>query len=644
MSSPPRRVPIALPDGAARREREAFARLCKTLAGPTREDLESINRTDWFERANLGELYDRPILAAAAHTLIDLVDQGWSISFVRRRPVLTPPPAEPDPVQEKTRVRRQEHLRRDQQLSTPSVRRFVVRMEQPRDHDGELVSVFNLMRDGRELTEALQTAPQTAIKPYIQVVDGQRCEFTGLLLSDIWRYFRHTWSNAYFTVPGRSMAILVRDAATPHHAIIGLAAVSSPVVRIAGRDKWIGWDTDAFMAWAEAEPSVKIARWIRERLVTQIDDVYRADFLEDGVIQPSDLSNPNAAAVSRLRVDGERHRQKHHRASNASGSRRMEHAPWIDRARTALFRGKRAAALADALEGRAILEPLLSPSPTREALISALENPAARQQIRRLVHRARGERVGTVIADLTVCGALQPYSALAAGKLVGALAVSPKVVAAYRDRYTRPSEIASAMAGRPVTRESRLSFISTTSLYGSGSSQYNRLRWPADLMGGRADAEVRFRELGRSRSFGTSQFTDETLEALVRLSRVQGDLVRVNGIFGEGVSPRMRKIRIGLAALGWPTNDLLMHGRERILYGVQLVENLRDYSLGIDPDPNYLIEVEGAMDEQPLAGWWLERWALRRAEQDAVIATMRSNTLVLPVQHGARVVLPDAVD
>ena len=136
-----------------------------------------------------------------------------------------------------------------------------------------------------------------------------------------------------------------------------------------------------------------------------------------------------------------------------------------------------------------------------------------------------------------------------------------------------------------IEREARLSFIGTTSLYGSGSSQYNRLFWPRSVMGGSTDDKMGFYELGRSRSFGTSHFSDETVTALVRLAQMHGSSVRVNSIFGEGVSPRLRKVRLGLAALGWPPNELLKHGRERILYGVPLVENLLEFSLGIDARP-----------------------------------------------------------
>jgi hypothetical protein len=116
--------------------------------------------------------------------------------------------------------------------------------------------------------------------------------------------------------------------------------------------------------------------------------------------------------------------------------------------------------------------------------------------------------------------------------------------------------------------------------------------------------------------------------------------VRVNSLFGEGVSPRLRKVRIGLSSLGWPTNELLKHGRERIVYGVPLVRNLRDYALGINARPDYLLDPKLADADARVAEWWFERWGRRRAEQDQVIASMRSHRTVRPIRHGARVPLP----
>ena len=633
-------VPLELPN-ATPKERRGFKRLCELLASASRDPNVLLEHGPWIAAAGLGDLYNQPHLAAAAHTLIDLVDQGWTIQVKPGDPVLVPPETGANRTDEKARVRRQEHLRRDEQLRKPSVRRFVEGMERAHQHDGRLVSIFNLMRDGRELADALAEPDRTdIIKPYVQVVDGTSvCDLTGFKLHDIWRYFRHTWSNAYSTVPGRSMPILIRDAATDFHAVIGLAAISSPVVQIAERDQWIQWDTQQFVDAIRNQPTAAVARFIARRIAQQKKEIYVEDLLREEILQPSDINQATPEVIARLRADAERHRAKHH-SGRLSEVRRIDRDAWVMRAETHLFRSKRSAALAEALEIASGLGSYLEPTPTIAGLRRALDDPKARTQLGRVTRRARGERVGTVIADLTVCGAVAPYNTLAAGKLVGALAVSPTVLAAYRAKYNRPSEIASAMAGRPITRESRLAFIGTTSLYGTGSSQYNRLFWPADVMGGEKDVRMGFHELGRSRSFGTSHFSDETVQALVRLSKHSGSAVRVNSLFGEGVSPRLRKVRLGLAALGWPANELLKHGRERILYGVPLVSNLRDYSLGIDNKPLYLPNPKPDDAGTSVAEWWFERWGKRRAAQERVIESMRENRLVRPIHHGARVPLP----
>lgn len=632
-------LPLSLPAGSSRAERAKYLRLCRLLA---ESPAPGSTHAQWLERAGLGDTYAQPALAAAAHTAIDLVDQGWAVQVDRLGPLFSPPAAHGDRDAEKSRIRAQEHLRRDEQLQRPSVRRFVQGMEKPHEFRDSLVSIFDLMRDGRDLVDALDRDPtgRSAIRPYVQVVDDSICSLTGFRLHDIWRYFRHTWSNAYATVPGRSMPILVRDAATPHHSVIGLAAISSPVVQIAERDSWMGWETDEFLHSIQNEPTDELAIWVSRRIASQIDAIYVEDLLRGGVLQPTDIVKPTQELVARLKADAERYRQRHHRSTTIREVRNIQRDAWVARAETDLFRSKRSAALAEALDIHMALGSYLRPHPSAEGLVAALADRRAYAQLRRLIRRARGERVGTVIADLTVCGAVAPYNGLTAGKLVGALAVSQTVLAAYKEKYNRPSEIASAMAGRPIVREARLSLISTTSLYGTGSSQYNRLFWSADVVGGDEGTRMGFHELGRSRSFGTSHFTDETVEALLRLSSLRDSSVRVNSLFGEGVSPRLRKVRLGFAALGWPSNELLKHGRQRILYGVPLVRNLRDYSLGIDDDPEYLLSPFLPDGDQRIAEWWLDRWALRRAERPEIRDAMVRHRLTRPVTHGARVQLP----
>jgi hypothetical protein len=593
----------------------------------------------------VGDLYQQPVLAAAAHTLIDLMDQGWNVTVDKYGPLFGPPDSRVDLSEEKVRIRRQELVRRDAQLRIPSVRRFVSDMERLHVHNGRALSIFDLMRDGAELVSDLRASQANAdfgppIAPYVQIVDDGRCNLTGFRLQDIWRYFRHTWSNAYATVPGRTMPLLVRDAACELHPVIGLAALASPVVQIAERDNWIGWDSDSFIADLAVRPTIKAARWFARRISTQIKGLYVDDLLVDGVIAPEELLVPTDNAVARLRADAERHRKRHHRYGRIRQVRNIRTDAWIERAETDLFRSKRSSTLAEAFEIAIVLRPFFTPTATIAGLRRALNEADAVKQMRRVVRRARGERVGTVIADLSVCGAVAPYNALAAGKLVAALAISPAVLEAYRRKYSRPSEIASAMAGRATTRDARLAFVGTTSLYGTGSSQYNRLFWPAQVVGGRETDRLGFHPIGRSRSYGTSHFSDVTVEALVRLTALGESDIRVNSLFGEGVSPRLRKVRVGLAALGWPADELLKHGRFRLVYGAPLVRNLRDFSLGLDSAPDYAMDTELLAGDEAISAWWYQRWGKRRAERDDVMRSITSHSLARPVTHGARVTLP----
>ena len=215
---------LPIPLDASRATRSAFLAAASTLAQSASNHM----------RPSVGDT----ALDAALSVLVDLVAQGWRLRVDGESLSVRAPDAESDPVAEKERVRDQELLKRDEQLATPSVRRFIERMERPREYGGKFVSIFSLMRDGAELADALTSKGATAdaIDPYVQVLSrGDRCDHTGLRLLDMWRYFRHTWTNQLASTPGRTMLILVRDSAAPFHPVIGIAAIGSAVIQIAER-------------------------------------------------------------------------------------------------------------------------------------------------------------------------------------------------------------------------------------------------------------------------------------------------------------------------------------------------------------------------------------------------------------------------
>ncbi|MBI3304251.1 MAG: DUF4338 domain-containing protein [Deltaproteobacteria bacterium] len=258
----------------------------------------------------------------------------------------------------------------------------------------------------------------------------------------------------------------------------------------------------------------------------------------------------------------------------------------------------------------------------------------------------KAERVGINMMDITVCGAVAPYSILLGGKLVCLLLCSPEVVKKYAARYNEQmSLIASSMRGTAVTRKAKLVLLGTTSLYGSSLSQYSRVRVPAELLGGKKGERVEYEVVGMSAGFGSFHFSKETLRLMEMLLGRTHEARKVNSIFGEGVNPLMRKIREALSLLGLPDDVLLKHGSKRVIYGVPLASNFRDILLGLADVPHYIVpQTKVRLRTELLADYWRQRWLLRRLEKPGLLEEVAKHTVVYPIRHGAQVRLPPEQD
>jgi hypothetical protein len=237
--------------------------------------------------------------------------------------------------------------------------------------------------------------------------------------------------------------------------------------------------------------------------------------------------------------------------------------------------------------------------------------------------------------EIVVCGAIAPYSYLLGGKLVAMLLASPEVVADYERRYgNQASTIASQVAGRDIKRAAHLVFLGTSSLYVdagdtaryeagkkkgfatksrfSSASQYNRIRIPASVAGGGEKDEVRYECLGMTEGFGVVHFATDTREALEELDIIRFESKRVNSLFGEGTSPRLRKIRQGIGLLGL-SDEFLIHGQKRLVYGINLAKNTERYLAGADSEPQFFIPLtEPKRATEKIGQYWVERWLSMR--------------------------------
>ena len=599
-------------------------------------------------KQRLGVAYQSVCLASSI--LCDLVNQGWGVRVIEQQVCVQKPRRGKDRADEKTRVRRSLLLARDEQLSEPPVRAFVRGMESRQLGPKGWHSIFSLMRDGSELADKLALARDApdemrlpelgrAIQPYLQfVTENDRCGWTGLRLADIWRYFRYTWLTPSRSVPGRSMMILVRDAAVEPHPVIGIAALSSSIVQQSTRDHEIGWDKGSVLHEIANAPTEALACWLLCSLEKIIGGIYTGD-----LVTPEELEQALPETVDRLNamaVEEKKHHQTHVRTSNYK--QRQDADDWAALVQSHLYRGKRAATLANLLFIRRTFYAAGLTEGSAEQLRQASTKADFRVAVSRLVRQIKASHVGINMMDVSVAGAVAPYQAILGGKLVSLLLASPEVRQAYAQRYQgAASIIASGMRGEPVTRRPDLVLLCTTGLFAGGSSQYNRVRLPAIRAGGTV-GEIRYQQLNFETEFATFHISQATMKEMQKYSEQWHDGSNVHGIFGEGVNPKMRKITEGLARMGFPPEQILRAGSPRAVYMIPLAYNYKDVLLGRTDTPRYILP-----DHDPIAAtfqiseFWRGRWLQGRIHQEGILEATGKHRITYPRLHGAAVQLPE---
>lgn len=578
----------------------------------------------------------------------DLYEQGWQVSSLGGRITFEPPGLERAQSQTvgdiKERVRHALQAARLRQLGEPSVRAFLERTEKRRNRGaGRKSSILDLIDDGAELSRRLRqinTLPSAErenalaglIEPVVEVCEaGARCPDTGLPLNDIWRYFRHTWVHEYRAIPGRQMLVLIRNAARPNRPVMGIAMLSSPVMRLSARDEWIGWLREAARnrldegSWAAKD----FGDALRSRLKASI-----AALRWDDLATASEIRSPNEAVTLRLEQraagaafardaelrahfeshrDGEEVRPHRGALKTATGD-----TDWRLASEDLLFVRKRAETLAQLLFAKQLFRTVgLARSPGK-AIETLFQTRDGRRALDIVLTEQRKAGLSSQVADVSICGAVHPYNQLLGGKLVALLLASNEIREAYARRYGgQISIIASQMAGRAIAKPAELQLLTTTSLYGVGSSQYNRLVLRAGDHPGLA-TDIRWGAIGKSLTggFGTIHLGNETAQALRSMAFARHDARRVNNRFGEGTSPRLRQIREGLDALGLKSDAILHHATPRIFYGCELAPDARSALVGIG------ISKFEPPSAAAIAAAWRHRWLSPRSRRDETLAEL----------------------
>ena len=589
-----------------------------------------------LENADLEDEIEKLKYIATLHVLIDLSQQGWVFDINGGALTLK---MENSNVDDKQRIRYRLSAERNAQFKTGSVQSFVRMMESPKDFGGNMISVRNLFGDPQLIIDAMDRG-EVLCEPYIQMVTNERDALTGYWLSDIWRYFRYTWSIPYKTMPGRNIYYLVRDRHQPYHPVIGIFALGNSVLNLTVRDNDIGWTVDAIKQNMNRQ-SVKyryeqMLGGIEGKTVLAEDTKYTETEEEYLVraqayaeqIYPLLVKNIDLAISDIYVKDLGYHRQTRYPtpemvdrlnsisaeyAALSINNKNNEKSPiWEEEAKSNLFVRKRAAELAKLLATKIVFQAAEGHT-SFERLKHLLSTEKGRKAIHTALIANRKCKIGSNMMDIIVCGSIPPYNELLGGKLVSILSCSPTVIRDYTQRYAgQISEIASRMKGERVVRDSHLVYLGTTSLYAVGSSQYNRIKVPLD------GDFLEFRKMGVTEGFGTVYFSRETTSTFSRILELQDGGKKINHVFGEGTSPRFRMISKGLSAIGIRADAFLRHYSPRIVYSINLAKNTNQYLMGIEDTPRYGFDLnndqEVAAKTQELIAYWYNRWAKNRCD------------------------------
>lgn len=641
---------------------DRFLRLIESIdnldAKGQRETIRS--ELEWCNGLRNGGI-DRQKYCGMLMVLRDVIGQGWRTQYRQRSIFLTRPDYTHgkhlglDHCLVKEQIREAFSEERLAKINLPSTVRFIKGMEHP---SKAKLSILDLITPGNKWSDALRALPLTptpddllkVIDPYLQLVRADaRDSISGHKLLDIWRYFRYLWAIPYQTTPGRNLFYLVRDASKPTHPVIGIAALGNCVVQLSERDQIIGWSVEAIeillkrrhrietrdlpktsslrritqTVYVESEKEFnsrvqKYSATLAQTMLKSLDHEQSLINL-DRLATPKECKRPTDQLIKRLLAaasESERERREQLRDNHASGqaTKHTESESSIeDDTLSPLYIRKRAQALADVLYARMVLLKSGLTDAPYEALQTLLKTDNGRKALRIGLRSNKKTKIGSSIMDIIVCGSIPPYSEMLGGKLVAMLMASPQVICEYQKVYgNQAGEISSRIAGRDVVRPADLVFLTTTSLYHVGSSQYQRIRIP-----GPRNSHIEFDHIGQTEGFGSTALTNETTEFLRKLTIETEGMKRVNHIFGEGVSPKLRMIRAGLAIIGIPQELVLRHNCPRLVYGVKLAKNAFEYLRGEDDEPDYIFHpAKSEAGTRKIIHHWMQRWFAGRVKRE----------------------------
>tara|TARA_Y200000002_G_scaffold63243_1_gene48292 strand:- start:16576 stop:18522 length:1947 start_codon:yes stop_codon:yes gene_type:complete len=601
--------------------------------------LVSLLKQNGISRSEANKFIDKKseqenIIGISVLLLEHLAKLQWKIEIIRNEIYIVSPK---DFVNLKGRMEYKRELQemfrvgKFDELSEKGIYNFINSLEFPQIHNNKKVSIFSIIEDGQDLHQQLKkikkienkeekiSAIKEIIQPEIEFPNAKdKCDVTGISTNSIWKYFRYGWTLPQKSIPARTLQFMVRNKAMKNKPVMGIGSLTNAVLNLNDRDKKIGLNPrENLKRISESKEFYELFRSnstkvLKNALQNTRSDDFDLDLQKDDESKIS-LMKYHLDKLQELRNEELSGKIKKSDNVTARNIPKLENGQfdWKKRSEQALFKLKRATKIYEILSSRKffsennyedIKDDIYSSSDSGE-----IKNGALYSAVYVVNNLIKGDVLSENIFDLNVCGGIQPFSPLLAGKLVALSIFSSEIRNELSSRYKdMESEIASSTAGRAFIRQIKPLGFTTTSLYETGSSQYNRLYFE------NSKTKYKWEEIGMSEGSSNVYFSSKLSAILTSYLKKHKGFTRSNAIFGEGAGAAFRKINEAMRLMGIDSSIILNHKSKRIIYAAMMSENL-DFASRSE----YQIKYDCSFEE--IVDFWMQRYLLMRIENNEVL-------------------------
>ena len=210
------------------------------------------------------------------------------------------------------------------------------------------------------------------------------------------------------------------------------------------------------------------------------------------------------------------------------------------------------------------------------------------------------------VFDAFVCGALDPYRKILAGKLVAMLTTSNEISSMITNKYQ-----ANVTQISGTNKDSRPALITVTSALGR-SSIYNRLR---------INERYLLKSQGYTKGFGHFHFSLSLYAELLEIAKRHPKYTGAK--YGDGANWKIRTLRQALTLIG-ADNSLMQHGLNREVFLGELAPTTFEFLRG---ETNQLEYFQSSVHQ--ISSYWRNRWALPRNQSENSMSGFDADNLRL---------------